>query len=88
MKHPEYCYSNDLNNNCTIVKWGEAGYYKTDYPEGGYTDEIIDGINSQGGVTPEERKAMEFCSIAAQYNPDLDWDEHYEMCMQKIERRV
>lgn len=81
MKHPETIYSHDINNNCTIIKWGEAGYYKTDYPEGGYTDDVINELNAEAGFTPNERKAMEICSIAAQDNPNLIWDDHYNMIL-------
>lgn len=81
MEHPNYCYSHDLENNCTIISWGESGYYPTDYPKGKYTDDIINELNERYGVTQEMKRAMECCSIAAQYNPDLDWDEHYAMCL-------
>ena len=81
MTHPQFCYSHDLANNCTIIKWGEACYYKTDYPEGVYTDEIIDEINANGEITSKMREAMECCAIAASFNPNLDWEKHYEMCM-------
>ena len=79
--HPDFCYSNDINNNCTIIKWGESGYYRTDYPEGKYTDDIIDELNKKMGITPEQRYAMECCSIVAQDRPDLNWVEHYKMCL-------
>ena len=81
MEHPEYCYSHDMENNCTIIKWGESGYYKTDYPEGQYTTEIIDEINARADITPMMRVAMECCSMVAQSDPDLDWEKHYAMCM-------
>lgn len=81
MKHPETCYSNDIENNCIIIKWGESGYYKTDCPKGGYTDTVINAMNRNGGITPKERRAMELCSIASQNNPNLDWEAHYEMIM-------
>jgi hypothetical protein len=84
MKHPEYALSHDLNNNCTIIKWGESGYYSTNYPQGVYNDEIIDELNTERGITKAERKAMELCSIAAQNNPDLDWEQHYEEVMSKV----
>ena len=84
MKHPETIYSHDINNNCTIIKWGEAGYYKTDYPEGGYTDDVINKINAERGFTPKERKAMEICSMAAQNNPNLDWEKHYNMVLKML----
>lgn len=82
-KHPEMCYSHDLYNNCTIVKWGESGYYKTDYPEGKYTDDIIDHLNSEKGVTPEVRRAMEICSMASQDKPDYDWDKNFDEILEE-----
>ena len=86
MKHPNFCYSHDMNNNCTIIKWGEPGYYKTDYPEGGYTDEVIDEMNLKGGITPEQRKAMELCSIASQQK-HLNWESHYALCMRILTKK-
>lgn len=87
MKHPEMIYSHDINNNCTIIKWGESGYYETDYPKGGYTDEIINELNDQRGFTPNERKAMEICSMAAQNNPDLNWENHYDMVLEMLNKK-
>ena len=82
-EHPEHCYSKDLYGNCIIIKWGESGYYKTDFPEGGYTDEIIDEMNSTGGISPKQRKAMEICSMNG---PGLDWDKHYSMIMERTDK--
>ena len=87
MNHPDSCYSHDMENNCTIVKWGESGYYLTDYPKGGYTDEIIDEINAEGGISRKQRKAMEFCSMCAQSNPNFNWEETYAEFMQREEVR-
>ena len=84
MKHPETCYSHDLSNNCTIIKWGEGGYYRTDYPKGKYDNETINELNARMGITPQMRNAMECCSIVAQDNPDLNWEKHYQMCMSKF----
>lgn len=81
MKHPTVCYSRDMNNNCIILKWGESGYYKTDYPEGNYTDDIIDELNANSGITPQMRNAMECCAMASQGKESFNWEEHYEMCM-------
>ncbi len=85
--HPECLYSHDSSNNCTIVKWGEPGYLETDYPEGKYDDDAIDELNAKrwfdGNILRAKRvrNALERCSIAAQNNPDLNWDEHYELCI-------
>ena len=82
IEHPETVYSRDFSNNCIIIKWGESGYYRTDYPAGRYTDDIVDELNQRRGITPAQRYAMECCSIAAQTNPSLDWNEHYKMCLE------
>ena len=82
MKHPEMCLSRDSNNNCILIKWGVSGYYGTNYPNGEYDDDIINGLNARRGITPQMREAMEYCSIAAQNKPDLDWEKHYQMCME------
>lgn len=84
MTHPETMYSHDLANNCIILKWGEAGYYKTDYPEGGYTDEIIDEMNSvlfDGDIEKAKiaRMAMEICSVV---NP-ADWEKNFDMIVER-----
>lgn len=81
MKHPETCLSHDINNNCIIIKWGESGYYPTNYPEGEYDDDIINELNARRGITPQMRNAMECCSIVAQDKPNLDWGKHYQMCL-------
>ncbi len=61
---PEMCWGLDrINNNCIIIKRGESGYYKTNYPEGKYTDEIIDELNIQMGVSKAQRMAMETGSM-------------------------
>ena len=83
-EYPKYCYSHDLYNNCTIIKWGESGYYKTDFPQGKYDDSIVNELNEDGGITPKMRRAMEICSMAAQNNPKLDWKKHYDMIIGKI----
>lgn len=92
ISHPDTIWSHDYLNNCTIVKWGEGGYYRTDFPEGGYTEEVIDEINAPafGGdirMARMVRKSMESCSVAAQNNPRLNWDEHFAECMKLYERR-
>lgn len=84
MNHPEFCYANDLNNNCIIIKWGEKGYYKTNYPEGEYTQDIIDELNHRGGITKAEAEAMKICSMIGPSN----WDEHYQTCLKRCKAHM
>lgn len=86
MKHPECVYSHDLENNCTYIVWGESGYYTTNLPKGKYTDDVIDWMNDRRSISPKQRKAMELCSIAAQNDPNLDWEKHYEKIMKTLSK--
>ena len=86
--HHDRVFSHDLENNLTEIRWGESGYYyKHDFPKDNYTDKVVDAMNDIMGITPNERKAMEICSMAAQNNPDLDWDEHYNMVLNKLNNK-
>ena len=87
MNHPANCFSHDPANNCTITKLGKSCYELTHYPEGEYDDDIVNEINARRGITPQMRNAMECCSIAAQNNPDLDWEKHYQMCLEMETKR-
>ena len=86
--YPEMLYSHDMENNCIILKWGESGYYLTDYPKGGYTDKVVDELNARAGITPFERMAMEMCSIASQENPNLDWKKHFDECLRILSKET
>lgn len=59
-----------------IIKWGESGYYPTNYPDN-YTQEMVDTLNERIGVSKAEAHSMEMCSRA---NPD-NWEEHFNKCM-------
>ncbi len=84
MNHPDLLYANDIENNCVILKWGESGYYPTDYPKGKYTDDVVDELNASLfdndlEAARKAREAMQICSMVAQDNPNLDWEKHYKM---------
>lgn len=83
MKHPDFCYVFLQTEKAVgIVKWGEKGYYTTNYPHN-YTEELVDEINTSLGVAKHESSAMIACSMSDSL-PETDeaWREHYESCLE------
>ena len=86
MKHPELCYVHIATDNSVgIVKWGERGYYKTDFPVGKYTSEIVSEMNEGSGFTDKEIKAMQICSMVNTL-PETDeaWQKHYAKILERM----
>lgn len=85
--HPETCYVllPTVNNTIGIVKWGENGYYKTNYPSG-YTKEIVDELNDRLGCSRTEIKAMQICSMANLPETEDAWEKHFKMVCGMIDK--
>ena len=70
---PEACYSIAKTSNplaLIIIKRGESGYYKTDFPNASSkeaAEQWRDEMNERLGVTKAQRKAMEVGSM-------FDWN--------------
>lgn len=64
---PEMCYGVlDTTNEIVVIKKGEKGYYKTDYPAAKSREaanEWCDEINEHMGITRNVREAMETGSM-------------------------
>lgn len=67
-----------------IVKFGESGYYKTNYPEG-YTQETVDTMNERLGLTKLEAEAMKITSMNQGLSGEA-WAQHYEMVLESLEK--
>ena len=62
-KLPEACFAlNRMDKKVIVIKRGETGYYKTDWPAG-YTQADVDSLNIQRGVTKAQAMAMEVGSM-------------------------
>lgn len=86
MNHPEMCYVFIATENAVgIVKWGENGYYKTDYPHN-FTNEVVDEMNEKLGLTKKESDSMMYCSMANLPETNEAWEKHYNMCMEIKEK--
>ena len=87
MVHPEVCYVFiPTENSVGIVKWGERGYYPTDYPHN-YTAEIVAEMNEGLGFSAEEIRAMQICSMANIPETEEAWEKHYAMVKEALENR-
>lgn len=85
-RHPETCFVLlPTNNTVGIVKWGESGYYKTNYPEG-YTEEIVDELNDKFGYSRTEIKAMQICSMANIPETEDAWEKHFQMVCEIMDK--
>lgn len=71
---PEMAYAllhtNGDKGDCIIVKKGESGYYPTDWPKGGYNQEMIDRFNEGLGLSKAEALFLHSQSF---------WKEHPEL---------
>ena len=85
--HPETCWVYiPTERSVGIVKWGENGYYKTDYPHN-YTAEIVDELNEKSGYTKTEIMAMQICSMANLPETDEAWEKHFQMVCELSEKK-
>ena len=87
-RHPETCFVLlPTNNTVGIVKWGESGYYKTNYPEE-YTEEIVDELNDKFGYSRTEIKAMQICSMANIPETEDAWEKHFQIVCKIMDKKV
>ena len=80
MNYPEMCYVYiEVGMEIGIVKWGESGYYKTDYEHNSNNEELVIKLNSQLGVTEHEAEAMKILSMNKGIeNNDGEWKKKFE----------
>ena len=63
MKH-ELCYVYlETDSTIGVVKFGESGYYKTNYGADKCNEELVDKLNEQLGVSKAEAEAMKILSM-------------------------
>lgn len=77
-KLPEMCYGVlNTSNELIIIKRGESGYYRTNYPAAKTrkdTEEWCDELNERMDITKAQRKAMECGSMFGWDVPGADPD--------------
>lgn len=87
-KHPEQCLVFIPTENAIgVVKWGEHGYYKTNYPHN-YTREIVEELNTSHGVDTNVAEAMVICSMVdGLEETDEAWQKHFDMILDDMEKK-
>lgn len=64
MAKPEMCYIYlEVDSTIGIVKFGERGYYKTDYSANLGNKDLVERLNAQLGVSKAEAEAMMILSM-------------------------
>lgn len=85
--HPETCWVHiPTDNSVGVVKWGESGYYKTDYPHN-YTSELVTEMNDRSGYSRMEIHAMQICSMANLPDNDEAWEKHFQMVCEMMAKK-
>lgn len=79
MRKAEMCYVllPTQDYSVGVVKWGECGYYPTNYPTG-YTQEAVDKMNERLGVEKLVVEAMVICSMN-RFSSAEEWEKHFDM---------
>lgn len=89
MNYPEMCYIYvESNMEVGIVKWGESGYYMTNYE--GKTQQniqLVNKLNSQLGVSENEAEAMKILSMNKSIEGNIDeWQKKFAEIIEKMEK--
>lgn len=64
MNYPEMCYVYvEVGAEIGVVKFGEKGYYQTEYDSSQSNEQYVKKLNSQLGVTENEASAMKILSM-------------------------
>lgn len=74
-KLPELAYVDVLTEPVIcIVKRGEGGYYRTDWPKGKHGAQIVAERNERLGVSPAQASALSHGSMFGYFTPAADPD--------------
>ena len=64
MNYPELCYVYvEVGMEIGLVKWGESGYYRTEYAHKAENEEFVKELNSKLGISNNEAEAMKILSM-------------------------
>lgn len=91
MNYPEMCYIYvESSMGIGIVKWGEAGYYVTNYD--GKTQEnikLVDKLNTQLGVSENEAEAMKILSMNSSIDKNIEeWQKKFDEIVKRLNERI
>lgn len=79
MNYPEMCYVYvEVGMEVGIVKWGESGYYRTEYAHNSSNEELVKELNSKLEVSENEAEAMKILSMNQSIDGNTtEWEKKY-----------
>lgn len=91
MNYPEMCYIYvERSMGIGIVKWGEAGYYITNYD--GKTQEnikLVDKLNTQLEVSENEAEAMKILSMNSSIDKNIEeWQKKFDDIIKRMNNKT
>lgn len=87
MNYPEMCYVYvEVPAEIGVVKFGEKGYYQTEYNLNDSTnEELVKKLNSQLGVSESEAHAMKILSMNDSIDGNItEWQKKFEEIVTRI----
>ena len=89
MNYPELCYIYiEVGAEIGIVKFGEKGYYQTEYTLYDSTnEELVKKLNKQLGVSESEAEAMKILSMNDSIDGNTEeWQKKFDEIVKRINK--
>lgn len=89
MNYPELCYIYiEVGAEIGIVKFGEKGYYQTEYTLHDSTnEELVKKLNKQLGVSESEAEAMKILSMNDSIDGNTEeWQKKFDEIVKRINK--
>ena len=89
MNYPEMCYVYvDVGAEIGIVKFGEKGYYRTEYETGRLENEqLVKELNSRLEVSDSQAEAMKILSMNDSIDGNTEeWQKKFDEIVKRINK--
>ena len=89
MNYPEMCYVYvEVGAEIGVVKFGEKGYYQTEYDSSQSNEQYVKKLNSQLGVSENEASAMKILSMNESIDGNIEeWKRMFGEIVERINNR-
>ena len=90
MNYPEMCYVYvEVGMEIGVVKFGESGYYRTNYEHRTENEELVKELNAKLGVTDAQAEAMKILSMndSVQGN-EAEWKKKFDEIVKRINEKT
>ena len=85
--YPEMCYVYiEVGCEIGVVKFGEKGYYQTEYGSSQAHEQYVKNLNTQLGVSEHEAEAMKILSMNNSIDGNMtEWQKKFDEIVNKLE---